>query len=385
MMSDNKYKKTIYYLNVKKKNDSIEVEEGVESGFSIMNDGDYFFNSCKSNSFLFDTEWPLELKCKLIEIINKNYECLSEIKGINNQCEIRLEKNFIEINGRKTVREYTYLSYIGANNSSQCIIKPYITDMKEIGFFVNLKTETEKYETLKAGLYDIVFSEGWNGMIFHEACGHCLEGDNIVTNNSIFTPNDIGKQVAMEEVTLIDDPHLHEGGLLGIDDEGNETKKIILIENGILKNFLTTEKNSRDLNIRNTCRARREKYSSKPLPRMTNTYLQIGGQDNQKIPHLANNGILVKRVGAGNVNIKTGDFSFWVLEAYRIHEGELGKRLPMFLITDNSKRFLNNIFAVGKNLKIESGFCKKGGQVVPVGCGQPMIGVSKVFVGMIRN
>ena len=50
------------------------------------------------------------------------------------------------------------------------------------------------------------------------------------------------------------------------------------------------------------------------------------------------------------------------------------------MVIDNSLHFLENIFSIANNLVIESGFCKKEGQCVPVGCGQPTIAVHNVYI-----
>ena len=70
-------------------------------------------------------------------------------------------------------------------------------------------------------------------------------------------------------------------GSLNVDDEGEPTQETVLIENGILKNYLSDKLSSRLMGIADTGNGRRESYEHIPMPRMTNTYM-LAGQDNPK-------------------------------------------------------------------------------------------------------
>lgn len=88
------------------------------------------------------------------------------------------------------------------------------------------------------GQMPVVIGNGFGGLFFHEACGHSLEASQVRNNGSEFS-NLLGKQVASSKVTLIDDGSiLGEWGSLSCDDEGERTRKNVLIENGVLKNYL---------------------------------------------------------------------------------------------------------------------------------------------------
>ena len=75
-------------------------------------------------------------------------------------------------------------------------------------------------------------------MIFHEACGHSLEATAVASNMSEFCGK-LGQQIAAPCVTAIDDGTLpNEWGSENVDDEGMPTNRLVLIENGILKNYM---------------------------------------------------------------------------------------------------------------------------------------------------
>ncbi len=61
-----------------------------------------------------------------------------------------------------------------------------------------------------------------------------------------------------------------------IDDEGTPTNKTVLIEKGILKNYIQDRLNARLMNVQPTGNGRRESFEHMPMPRMTNTYMLSG-------------------------------------------------------------------------------------------------------------
>ncbi|HEY8270731.1 MAG TPA: TldD/PmbA family protein, partial [Pseudobdellovibrionaceae bacterium] len=102
---------------------------------------------------------------------------------------------------------------------------------------------TAKYAP--AGEMPVVIDNSFGGVIFHEACGHGLETTSVAKGASVFCGK-IGQKVANECVTAIDDGTMENGwGSLNIDDEGNKTKRTVLIEKGILKNYIVDEMGSR--------------------------------------------------------------------------------------------------------------------------------------------
>ena len=84
----------------------------------------------------------------------------------------------------------------------------------------------------------VVLRRGAGGVLFHEACGHGLEADHIDKDASVFT-GEIGEQVASPLVTLVDDgTYGREWGTLAIDDEGQPAQRNVLIENGVLTDYM---------------------------------------------------------------------------------------------------------------------------------------------------
>src|SRR5690606_18311487 len=124
--------------------------------------------------------------------------------------------------------------------------------------------------------FPVVLNSGFGGVIFHEACGHGLETTSVAKNASVFCEK-IGEPVASDVVTAIDDGTVDEmWGSLKMDDEGLETRRTVLIENGILKNYMADRLGAQKMNIERTGSARRQSYKFAPTSRMRNTYIAPG-------------------------------------------------------------------------------------------------------------
>ena len=159
-----------------------------------------------------------------------------------------------------------------------------------------------------AGKMMVVLSSEAGGTLIHEACGHALEADFIMKGTSVFGGK-IGKKVASELVTVIDDTTLgNKFGSYAFDDEGTPAQKTILIENGILKGYLTDYFTAKFMLLPRTGNGRRESFRQKPVPRMTNTLIAPGESDPQEVIESVQNGLLVKHMGGGEVNVTNGDF-----------------------------------------------------------------------------
>jgi TldD protein len=233
----------------------------------------------------------------------------------------------------------------------------------------------------KGGYYPIVISSSAGGTMVHEAVGHGLEADFIHKKISVYTDK-LGKKVASEKVSIIDDGTLtNKRGTTNIDDEGVIPKRVVLIENGILKGFLTDKKYAKKLGIELTGNGRRQSFRHIPIPRMRNTFIAPGKDDPDKIISSLQKGILVKKMGGGQVDIVTGDFVFFVQEAYLIENYKITKPLKGVILFGNGPKVIEEIDMVGWDLGFGVGTCGKDGQGVPVSDAQPTIRISKLLVG----
>ena len=232
-----------------------------------------------------------------------------------------------------------------------------------------------------AGRMMAAIDNGFGGVIFHEACGHSLEATAVAKGNSIFCDK-LGMQIASSKVTAIDDGTIANAwGSLNIDDEGEQTRRKVLIENGILKSYMIDKFNGRRMGMPSTGSGRRESYKYAPTSRMTNTFIANGEDDNEKIIKSIENGLYAKQMGGGSVNPITGDFNFNVLEGYLVKNGVIDRAVRGASLIGNGADILMNIDMVGKNLDHGQGVCGSLSGAVPTNVGQPLLRVKEITVG----
>ncbi len=234
-----------------------------------------------------------------------------------------------------------------------------------------------------AGEMSVVLGAGWPGILLHEAVGHGLEGDFNRKGSSVFSGR-VGQRVAAKGVTVVDDGTIADRrGSLNIDDEGNQTQRNVLIEDGILKGYLQDSHNARLMKTAPTGNGRRESFAHLPMPRMTNTFM-LGGKDSPKeIIASVKKGLYAANFGGGQVDITSGKFVFSASEAYMIENGRITYPVKGATLIGNGPDALTRVSMIGDDMKLDSGVgtCGKEGQSVPVGVGMPTIRIDGLTVG----
>ncbi len=233
-----------------------------------------------------------------------------------------------------------------------------------------------------SGQMTVVIGSGGGGVMFHEACGHGLEADLVDKGASVFAGR-IGEQVASPLVTLVDDGTMGgEWGCFAVDDEGHAAQRNVLIENGILVDYMWDGLRARKEGRRSSGNGRRQSYQHLPMVRMTNTYLLGGTSRPDDIVADTDSGVYIAHLGGGQVNTATGDFVFGMTEAYLIEGGRITEPLREGNLIGNGPAVLRNIDAVGDDFAMgPPGTCGKDGQGVPVGDGVPTLRVHGLTIG----
>ncbi|MGE4612099.1 MAG: metalloprotease TldD [Paracoccaceae bacterium] len=238
-------------------------------------------------------------------------------------------------------------------------------------------------EPAPAGVMDVVLGNGWPGILLHEAIGHGLEGDFNRKKTSAFAGL-MGKRIAAKGVTVVDDGTIPDRrGSISFDDEGTPSQRNVLIEDGILVNFMQDRQNARLMGVPATGNGRRQSYAHAPMPRMTNTIMLGGNTEPGDIVSEVKDGIYAVGFGGGQVDITNGKFVFSCTEAYRVKNGVVGNPVKGATLIGDGATALNNIRAIGNDMAMDPGIgtCGKAGQTVPVGVGQPTLLIGGLTVG----
>ena len=234
---------------------------------------------------------------------------------------------------------------------------------------------------ITGGKMPVIMGNAFGGVIFHEACGHPLETEAIRKKASPFTDK-LNKTIGQSCLTAIDDGTIaNSWGSVNIDDEGMATQKTVLIENGILKNFLADRIGSMEVGVPRTGSGRRQSYQYAPVARMRNTFIAPGESTLQDMLNNTEKGIYAKVMGGGSVNPATGEFNFSVSEAYEIINGEIGNAVRGATLIGKGHEVLPEISMVGNDLELAAGICGASSGSVPVTVGQPSLKVDTILVG----
>ncbi|MBI5698907.1 TldD/PmbA family protein [Candidatus Saganbacteria bacterium] len=343
-------------------------------------------------------EVPIEEKVQVVEILNKTARSFGEkIKQVSarysdtTQALTIVNSDGIYVEDQRFSTRY-YVNVIASDGVT--LQTGYEAPGGSVGFELIEEHPPEKMASKAAerallmltarhapsGQMPVILSSSAGGTMIHEACGHSLEADFILKGTSVFTGK-LGQKVAAELVTVVDDPSLPgKFGSYNFDDEGTPSKTNILIENGILKNYLSDRYNSKALGLLSSGHGRRESFRTKPVPRMANTLIAPGKTSPDDIISSIKSGLLVKRMGGGEVNVTNGDFVFEVTEGYLIENGKISHPVRGAVLTGNGPKVLEIIDLVGTDLEFQVGVCGKYDHV-PVADAQPTLRIPGLVVG----
>ena len=234
---------------------------------------------------------------------------------------------------------------------------------------------------INGGILPVVLGNGFGGVIFHEACGHPLETEAIRKNASPFCDK-IGVEVGKPILTAIDDGTLpNKWGSCNVDDEGTPTQKTVLIENGILKNYLSDRIGASQVGIPRSGSARRESYKFAPVSRMRNTFISPGSDSVDEMLQSIDFGLYAKKMGGGSVNPGTGEFNFAVQEGYAIRKGKIAEPVRGATLIGKGFEVLPQISMIADDLDLAAGMCGAASGWVPTTVGQPTLKIDSILVG----
>ena len=233
-----------------------------------------------------------------------------------------------------------------------------------------------------SGEMPVVIGNGFGGVLFHEACGHALEGEAIADGTSPFADK-LGKAIASPLVNAFDDGTITGGwGSEDIDDEGTKPTRNQLIKDGVLTHFMVDRLSARKIpgkqEITGCCR--RESYRYLPTTRMTNTFIASGTSTPEEIIASVKDGIYCRDFSGGQVD-SSDKFLFTSTTAYRIHDGKIVGLVKPVTLIGYGYEILQRITMVGNDMKRAAGVCGASSGSCFVEVGQPTILISHILVG----
>jgi len=368
---------------------SLEPEKALK--FLEKNKFSFDFEACEKLScpdfekFLSKLDTQLREKGRdIIENIEMTFSVSNGDLGIfSDASRVRFSKRraifsinvFTKKNGRKeSFHEFAF---------SEKIDEEFFKKAEEKAFYaLKIAGELLDAKFSPQGVYPVVISPLAGGTFIHEVIGHSLEADAVRKGISPVYSGKLGRKVASEKVTIIDDPAIKgKFGSFEYDDEGTPAQKVVLIENGILKDYLYDRKEAFFNNRKSNGHGRRQAYNFTPIPRMGITFLDKGESTAEEIFKKVKKGIFVKKMGGGQVNPANGEFVFEVQEGYLIENGKIGHLLKKATLLGNGPEILKKINHIGGEVGWADGVCGKSGQGVPVSDGMPLTLIPEIVIG----
>ena len=343
-----------------------------------------------------------ELKVKVVLEANKESFIAPEIKSASTYLGLRYDRRVFMSSEGTEVEVTTLMSgihHLSVAKVGEVLERvPYhksavtgwefIEKEDWVGFtqwLSKLAIEAVKSKTPPPGTYKAVIDSNIIGLLLHEAFGHASEGDEVIAGASVLKGK-VGTKVASELVTIVDDGLVEGGYFVPYDDEGVPKKRTVIVENGVLKHYLTSRAVAHELGMEPTGNGRAQDFENLPLVRQTNYFMLPGDYSLEELIEDIDFGIYIKGVGAtgGEVDPGVGTFTFGAGPSYIIRNGRLAEMVRGVAISGEILSILKEIDAVGKDLMIRTsvfGGCGKEGQVVKVGAGGPPVRVRKITIG----
>ena len=179
---------------------------------------------------------------------------------------------------------------------------------------------------------------------------NALKADNIQRNQSPFKGK-IGTKVASDDLTIYDDGVLR-GGLrtAAFDGEGAPRQKTLIIEKGVLKNFLYDHYAAKKEGKESTGNASRAGYLSTPSLEATNFHIMPGNKSPEQLMSEMDDGLIIYFLqGAHSSNPVNGEFSVVATPAWKIKKGEIVHSSRGIMLAGNIFEVLKNVSVVGNN------------------------------------
>ncbi|KYK26217.1 hypothetical protein AYK26_05405 [Euryarchaeota archaeon SM23-78] len=273
-----------------------------------------------------------------------------------------------------------------AMNPSQMKKFEYLNGRK-VNSIINHINALANAPLLESGHYPVFLNGKAFYIFFHEAlAAHLLSGKYIYEGESNVFADKIGKQIMPSFLTIIDDPTYRNGfGHIVYDEEGVQAQRAVLVENGVLKNFLLDRPSAGKLKLHSNGHARSEWVIGEdedsnyvtliPEPRITNVFIQApSGVSEQglmkKIMHYCEKknhdfGLYIDS-GSGYVDPETGEFELYPNRLYKIYPNGNKELVTGAYLHGSPYYLLDQITCCSNTYSFEQGFCDSLSGVIPV-------------------
>ncbi len=303
-------------------------------------------------------------------------------------------ERFLNSEGSKVYQEYPYavLTLTGRVMHNDLQVKYYKTfggmggvevlpfeKFEETHEFIQLINNLPKATHIKQGNYKSVLSEDIAWTLVHEVLGHSLEADNVLSGRS-FSAGLLGLKIAPSNISVIDDPYIETLGYSEFDSEGVKGRGTLLVDEGILTDFLQSRITAAAMDTESSSNYRAFSFEFLPQIRMSNFFIEPKDNSTEELIEDVKNGLFIGDGLGGSSEPQTGEYNLDAQYGRTIKNGELDEYILQFQLSGSMMDTLSKIENVGDRLLAQPGSCVKNNQRVFVGSVCPKITVSEMRV-----
>ena len=349
-------------------------------------------------------DFPVLKKPEIEELTSIGLECNkiimdlpSIIKSVTNPYYVTSSKYFVNSEGSEILQNFTdvIIEMIATAHESGLTQSVNITEGGRGGLeliqnkaqqsakeIANKASELINAKPVKEEKTTLVMNPDFVSLLTHEILGHPSEADRVLGKEMAWAggawwKGKIGEKIGSKNLNVFDDPTIKESlGWYYFDDEGVETKRTNLVENGILKNHMQNRETSEIFNTTPTGNMRATNYRYMPLIRMACTCIGNGNQNVSEIIKDVKNGYYISNMKVPSIDMKRYNWSISCQYAQKIENGELTDLQRDVIVMGTAPEFFNSIDACGNDFTVRPiTNCGKGDpmQSMIMGNGGPTI------------
>ncbi|MGM8215999.1 TldD/PmbA family protein [Bacillaceae bacterium W0354] len=175
----------------------------------------------------------------------------------------------------------------------------------------------------------------------------------------------VGKKIAGENITFIDDPFRRDGlGSRTFDAEGVASQKLAVVEKGKLNTLLHNRRTAKKDGVQSTGHAHKTSYKDSITVAPTNFVLEPGEKSYDQLVSSLDEGVIVTDLSGlhSGTNLISGDFSL-AATGYYVKNGKVQYATNQMTIAGNFFELLNQVEEVGSDLEMTLMFGGQNGYV----------------------
>ncbi|GFN36114.1 TldD/PmbA family protein [Tepidimicrobium xylanilyticum] len=320
-----------------------------------------FIKALEKEAFELDSRIVAVSYCIYKEMESSKY--LYNTKGLNLSNNVNLAVAYIMVVAKEGEETKTGLSYRIAKDFSCLDYKGMAQEAVEEALSY-LGAKSIKSNEYSAVLKNTVFADILSAFKSIFFADYVQKGLSLLKDK-------VGKQVAVSNFTLVDDPFNEDGLVINtFDDEGTATKFNKIIENGILRTYLYNWRSALKDGVESTGNGYRTSYKSPISTSTSNLYVGKGDKSLEEILKTMDRGLLITDVQGlhSGLDPVSGDYSLSAL-GYEIENGRIKRPVNQITIAGNIFETLMDIEEIGNDLRFSMD-----------GVGSPSIKVKKLAV-----